>query len=75
MWWAGAGGVGAVIVILVLALNRSSLARRLGEKEQECESLKQQLGVAYDALASRVAADPSLEQLDRMHDTEADHPA
>jgi hypothetical protein len=72
MWLSLAGGIALVVVILTLAFDRSMLARELGEKEEECEHLKRNLSVAQDTIALRIAADPTLEQLDGMYEASTD---
>jgi len=55
-----------VIIVLALAFDRTRLAKQVGEMGIEIDQLNEKIGIWRDALAARVAADPTLADLDGM---------
>ena len=72
MWMAGAGAVVLITIILALAFRLSNRTKALGKALERIENLELGNDWLRAALGNQSSADASLDDLDGMHETEAD---
>ena len=68
MWWAGAGGIVAITIILALAFRLAATKKKLGRALERVQNLETGNSWLRAALGSHSRADPTLNQLDGMYD-------